>query len=535
MNRAAQIAWWARQVADTCRAVDVARECRHRPRPLVECVDELKRGRGRVASLPKAPAAHKIIRGETITGYLDEERKRSLPVSSSGGGSNPVASPRVGEQPTSIAGGMGGRAAGQGATGRARLLAAGYQPAVVKVLSYARGVTRVTKTGQYVQREDVPLETHDGRMLADRETVAEEVRAWAPSFSKRAESQDVGAVRLTLKGVKDTENGRETYEKAIAAGFTGHRYAYRLDPAPSGDPEARLVVALAGPSKERFRVRHEQIGEAEHGFVRKRFDIASEARIKERIEVATGIGAQAIHVSPGMTNHGRNGVTYRLNTLVEHGEAKDDRGKIIANVADARLAAREWGPSLRSQSVRDTMHLMLSAKAGTDVEALRRTARAFLQDRFGDHKFMFGVHVDKETEGHIHVHAVIAVKSESGQRIHPGPETFREWRQVYAQHAQAEGLRIVATSAHERTSSQSYGPKDKAIVEAAERPRPSREARDRAYAADPVNRRLIQSARQRIATARTNPIRLPLSAPARKAVNESVQAWRMVARLFRGN
>jgi hypothetical protein len=172
---------------------------------------------------------------------------------------------------------------------------------------------------------------------------------------------------------------------------------------------------------------------------------------------------------------------------------------------------------------------MLSAKAGTDVEALRRTARGFLHDRFGDHKFMFGIHVDKETAGHIHVHAVVALKSESGQKLHPGPETFREWRQVYAQHAQAEGLRIVATSARERASSQSYGPKDKAIVDAADRPRPSRGVRDRAYAADPANRRLIDNARQRIALARSNPIRLPMSPPDRKVVNESVVAWRIVA------
>jgi hypothetical protein len=142
---------------------------------------------------------------------------------------------------------------------------------------------------------------------------------------------------------------------------------------------------------------------------------------------------------------------------------------------------------------------------------------------------MFGVHVDKETAGHIHVHAVVALKGESGQKLHPGPETFREWRQVYAQHAQAEGLCIVATSAHERASSQSYGPKDKAIVDAAGRPRPAREARDRAYAADPANRRLIDNARQRMAVARSNPIRLPMSPPARAAVNESVVAWRAVA------
>jgi hypothetical protein len=42
-------------------------------------------------------------------------------------------------------------------------------------------------------------------MLTDREAVADEIKAWSINFSKRAESQDVGAVRLTLYGVKDTE------------------------------------------------------------------------------------------------------------------------------------------------------------------------------------------------------------------------------------------------------------------------------------------------------------------------------------------
>ncbi len=526
MNRVAQIAWWVAQVEAARTAVGAAAQSRRQPQAFGGLDEEPRRRAGRVAPIPKAPPAHEVIRGQTITGGRDEERSRSLPASSAGGGGGGAASPRPAAQ-SPIAGGFGG--GGQGAVGRARQLAAGYQPAVVKVLSYARGVTRVTKTGQYVQREDVPLETHDGRLLTDREAVADEVKAWSANFSKRAESQDVGAVRLTLYGVKDTEEGRETYGKAIAAGFAGHRYAYRLDTTPSGELEARLVVASAGPVKERFRVRHDQAGGEEHGWARKRFDMASEARIKDRIHAATSVDTQAIDVSPGMTNHGRDGVTYRLNKLVERGAAIDDKGKSIANVADVRRAAREWGPSLRSQSVRDTMHLMLSAKAGTDVEALTRTARNFLHDKLGDHKFMFGVHVDKEAAGHIHVHAVIAVKSESGQKMHPGPETFREWRESYAQHAQAEGLRIVATSARERASSQSYGPNDKAIVDAADRPRPTRVARDRAYAADPANRRLIDNARQRIAVARSNPIRLPMSLPDRRAVNESVLAWRTVA------
>ena len=526
MNTAAQIAWWVAQVEAARTAVGTAGQSRRHPRAFGGLDEEPRRRAAHVAPLPKAPPADQVIRGQTITGGRDEERLRSLPTSSVGGGGGGATSPRPAAQ-SPIAGGFGG--AGQGAVGRARQLAAGYQPAVIKVLSWAHGTVRTTKTAQYAQREDVPLETHDGRMLTDREAVADEIKAWSVNFSKRAESQDAGAVRLTLRGMKDSEEGRETYEKAIAAGFAGHRYAYRLDTTESGELEARLVIALAGPPKERFRVRDERVGDQENGFTRKRFDMASEGKIKDRIHAATGFDTQVIGVSPGMTNHGRNGVTYRLNKLVEHGAAVDDKGKSIANVADTRIAAREWGPSLRSQSVRDTMHLMLSAKAGIDVEALRRAARSFLHDRFGDHKFIFGIHVDKESAGHIHIHAVIAAKGESGQKLHPGPETFRDWREAYAQHAQAEGLRIVATSARERASSQSYGPKDKAIVEAADRPRVAREARDRAYAADPANQRLIDNARQRIRLAKTNPIRLPMSAPDRKVVNESIVAWKAVA------
>lgn len=539
MNRPAQIAWWTDQVEATCERLAHARELRRQPHVSSPLDEEVRRGRGRAPAPSSGPAARDIIRGKTITGDRDAERARAMPPSAGGGGggSGCAATPAARTNPIA-AGGLAGSGAGGGqgaAVGRARQLAAGYQPAVVKVVSYARGVARATATGQYVQREDVPLETHDGRMLGDRDAVAGEIQAWSSAFAKRAESQDVGAVRISLRGVADTPEGRATYEKAIEAGLSGHRYAYRLEATRTGELEAHVVVAMAGTAKERFRVREERVGEAGRGFARKRFDLASEARAKERIAGATGVSPDAITIAPGTTSHGRDGVAYQLNKLVGKEPAKDDRGKTVANAADSKRAAREWAPTLRSQSSRDTMHLILSAKAGTDIEALTRTARAFLHDRFADHKFMFGLHTDKEAAGHIHVHAVIAVKSESGQKLHPGRTTFSEWRQAYAQHAQAEGLKIVATAAKERASSQSYGPRDKAIIDAADRPRPAREARDRAYSTDPANRGLIDNARQRIAVARSNPIRLTVSAGDRKAVNESIIAWKTVAAEQPGN
>ncbi|BCH04978.1 hypothetical protein MesoLj131b_69770 (plasmid) [Mesorhizobium sp. 131-2-5] len=531
MSRADHIGWWLEQVNAARRAVETAGEERRRPRrprPL----DEERQPKAKRGSQPPGPSSQADIRGTTISGGQDEERRRFLPVAARRGAGGLAGNSGSGSSAAPIAGNLSSRggARGRGVLGRARQLAAGYQPAVVKVVSYARGVARATATGQYVQREEVALETHDGRMLGDRAAVADEIKLWSKSFAKRAESQDVAAMRLKLHGVPDTPAGRQTYEKAIAAGFEGHRHAYRLDATASGELEARLVVAMAGSSKERFRVREERVGNAELGLARRRLDSRSEAAVKARIEVATGHATHGIGVDPSPSSHGRDGVTFRLNKLIEKGAAIDDRGKVLSNVADARVAAREWGPSLRSQSARDTMHLIISAKTGADVAALTDAVRAFLHDRFANHKFMFGVHTDKQADGHIHAHAIITVKSEFGQKIHPGRETFREWRAVYARHAQAHGLKIVATSAKERASSQSYGPKDKAIVGVAERPRPAREARDRAYAADPANQRLIDNARNRIRLARANPIRLPASEPDRRAVTESVAAWRTVAR-----
>ncbi len=522
MTRSAQIAWWAERIDAARRGIGEAQLRRRR-------FDE-DRVPARSKSPPPAGSerAHEVVRGQTITGRRDEERLRGLP-SSSGAGAGGGAPARAAARSEPVVGGGGGGAgvSSGNAVARARQVAAGYQPAVVKVVSYARGVDRATATGQYVLREDVPLETHDGRVLSDRQAVADEIKAWSGDFSRRAESQDVGALRLTLAGVSDTPEGRATYGQAISAAFEGHRYAYHLQTTAEGALAARVVIAMAGTGKERFRVRENADGEK--GDARKQFDRASQTRITAQVAAATGLSPEAVFVAVGATGHGRDGVAYRLNKLIDAGPARDDQGRSIANVADAKNAAREWGPSLRSQSARDTMHLIVSAKAGTEVEALRRAARSFLQDTFADHKFMFGVHVDKAAEGHIHAHAVIAVKDESGQKIHPGRETFGEWRRAYAEHAQAEGLKIVATSARERASSQSYGPRDKAIVQAADRPRPSREQRDRAYAANPANRGMIDNARQRIATARTNPIRLPVSPPDRRRLNESVTAWRVVA------
>jgi type IV secretion system T-DNA border endonuclease VirD2 len=486
----------------------------------------------RVSAVEPAPrplASDRVLRGLTITGGEDEEKRRRLPDVSAKGGARSRPSGAAASSPAVI---------GRGAPlmSRARALAQGYQPAVVKVVSYAHGAARASATANYVDREDALLETQDGVELKGRTAINAEIAEWAKDFEPRKESQDVAGVRVQVMGLKDTPVDRQTLEKALSAAFAGHRYAYRIDALKDGAIEARAVVAFAGTlgegeavTRERFYLTERQVGAAE-GFASRVFAPKSEARMKARVEKTTGIGQHRVVLEPSTPGNGLSSVVDRLTRLQERAAAISDSGAILDNPSAVQAESRAWRRDLRSFKPRDTMHLIVSTKAGVDVDAFRDAVRGFVHEQFAEHKFMFGVHTDKTDAGHVHAHVIVAVRDAEGVKIHPGPQDFRHWRETFAEHAQMQGLKIVSTSAAERASSQSYGPKDKAIVDAADHPRPGRETRDRAYASDPANKTLIDNARRRIEIARTNPIRMPASERQLAVANDSASTWRQLAR-----
>ena len=427
------------------------------------------------------------------------------------------------------AGGGGRLPVGGGAQNRAVQIAAGYQPAVLKVISYGHGGQRATAMGQYVQRDQVALETHTGKLLATQEAVAAEMKEWARDFEKRRESDDVTTFRLSVAG----EGDEDRLVAAVEAGFSGHRFAYRIERHEDGSLEAQVVATMAGHTyvhgqngaekvRERFHL-SEARGKAERAFSR-----PTQLAISRRIVEALGVSAEAVEIVPdGPASHGKAGVVYQLSRLAGRGDVVGQDKAPIATEPQVRATAQAWDRSLNSFSPRDVMHMILSSKAGEDKEALVATARSFLHAQFPEHKFAFALHDDKETEGHMHVHVIVAVKGEDGQKMDPGPADLRAWREAYAEHAQAHGMKIVATSAAYRASSQSYGPRDKAIVDVADRPREGREARDRAYAQ--MNPHVVDNARQRIQRAQTNPIRIPNTAWELRAVNDGLSDFRAAA------
>jgi type IV secretion system T-DNA border endonuclease VirD2 len=480
--------------------------------------------------------------GQTITGDRDDERRRGLVAIAARGGRQ---SEGVALGLSGIVGGGVGLAsrgdAGAAFASTAALLSRGYQPAVVKVVSYAHSAKRATASAQYIERDEVELETHDGLHLPDKAAVADEIKAWSTSFEKRSPSQDVVTVRLQLSGLRDNSEDRERLTAAAGAAFEGHRHALRIEARASGEIEARAVVVMArtiSPEEKaagrearsngemrpalppRLRVVEQRMGTTEDAPMRKVFDARSEAAMKARIETATGYPQHGISIEPATPGHGRDALGQRLSSFISKAPALDHLQRPIRTAEDIREVTRDWGRHLRSQSPRDTMHMKVFTNA----------VRSFLHQQFADHKFMFGVHTDKAEAGHIHAHAIVAVRSESGTKLHPGPTDLAQWRVNYASHAREHGLQVVATRAAEQASSRSYGPKDKSIVDVATNPRPQRKEQDRAYAGDTRNANLIRNAQARMEKARANPVRIPMTERERAGLRESLEHWRGLAK-----
>ncbi len=222
------------------------RSDRKRPASEAGAVSNSMPGTGMPGSASSAPGSVRpqSVGSSVASGSAGRGQSAGGTVSPSGYG----ARGRAGAQARTATARSGARVPGRGVqAGRtaSAMVAKGYAPAVVKVVSYAAGSTRAKATAQYVLREEVQLETHDGRELTDREAVNAEIETWSQRFGKREPTQDVMSVRVGIAGLKDEAEDRGQLRRAVEAGFAGHRYAFRMEAGTDGSLSAHVVVAAA--------------------------------------------------------------------------------------------------------------------------------------------------------------------------------------------------------------------------------------------------------------------------------------------------
>ena len=399
----------------------------------------------------RAALLHEMVSGGRSAAAEEEMRKRLKQLAQLGAGG----------------GGGSGGAAGSGSKSRralrtqvmptaairpmeARLaaIAKGSQPAVVKMASYGSGA-RVGAMLNYVSRSgELKVEDENGRVLEGREELARVRGDWDHLFQNRAESRDIASfsVEMAVSGFASEDALHEQARNTLSSGFGDRRYVYAVEKIADRSISVTGLVVLRSGQGERLT----GDGKAA-GIIQCRYDVS----------------AAASEAGATFSFHGYgNGVEFgasRLRGLVEqHQDVRDDRGRPVSdNKAAGDLVQKEWRGGLHSRKSRDVMHVIMSARAGTDVASFERAARDFLAHQFAGHRYVFAMHdpaSDPKEAGdggkrpHVHAHAIVAMRSDAGDRIETTPAVFREWRLVMAEKAREHGIEMEMTDRREFAS-----------------------------------------------------------------------------------
>lgn len=347
---------------------------------------------------------------------------------------------------------------GAGSTGRSMrtrfaALARGSQPAVVKLASYGGGARAGAMMSYTSRGGELAVENERGERVLGRDALAEQRAEWEHLFDNRAASRDLGVFHVSIDpSVLDSNVDQdEQLREVLRSGFGERRFVYATRERSDGELHVSGVVVLRDGSGERLtgdrkaaEIVQQRYGDSDAGR-----DI--DARFRFR-------------------SYG-NGVewgTARVRELVASagGEVRDETGRLIGDATQAGdLVQKEWRKELHSRKGRDVMHLIVSARAGTDAAAFESAVREFLGDQFAGYRYVFAVHdpaLDPKemAEGgkrpHIHAHAIVTMRSETGERIVTSPQLFREWRSLMAEKAREQGIDMELTDRRELASAPAY-------------------------------------------------------------------------------
>lgn len=409
----------------------------------------------------RAAMLHELSLGSSAASSAEEEMRRRLRelqiaggAAAAGGGSVPKMR-RPSSRALTSAGSASNKQVAIARSMETRLaaVAAGSQPAVVKMASYGGGA-RFGAMVNYVSRSgEICVEKENGERLQGREELARLRGDWEPLFQNRAESRDIGTFRVTIEaaGFATEEALHQHVRDSLASAFGNRSFAYAVSQPSHGVLKVDGVVVLRSMEGERLT------GDPKAtDIIQRRYNESAASELGRARFRFTGYG---------------NGVEYgaaKLRSLVEDhkGDVRDDKGRVVADARSAGdLVQKQWRRELRSRKGRDVMHVIMSAKAGTNVQAFESAVRDFLAAQFEGHRYIFAMHdpfSDPKEMGqggkrpHIHAHAIIAMRSDAGDRVETSPQVFRQWRELMAEKAREHGIAMEMTDRREFANAPAY-------------------------------------------------------------------------------
>jgi hypothetical protein len=149
---------------------------------------------------------------------------------------------------------------------------------------------------------------------------------------------------------------------------------------------------------------------------------------------------------------GLHKIAAHLNYISRRGklELEDQDGNKLLSLQEQKQILKSWSPDFGDNPrSRDTMHIVLSTPPGTDREKAFNAAKEFLENEYktSNHEYLFVAHKDTN---HPHVHAVIKMLSNYGQKLNPRKAYLHQVRQKYAEICRSHGIDVEASSRAER-------------------------------------------------------------------------------------
>ncbi|MEK1893557.1 MAG: conjugal transfer protein TraA [Rhizobium sp.] len=401
----------------------------------------------------RAALLHERSLGRGKNSEEEERRRRGVVPTASLVGGGALSGAKRGRRSAGLMAGDGFGAGEPSMRSRFRSLASGSQPTVVKMASFGGGSRLGAMIGYISRNGDVVVENERGEQLRGRNELSTVQGEWDHLMKNRAESRDIGSFVVEVKDQFDPAGDIHEQARSILKRGLGDRM-FAFSVSPRNDDKGFAIEGVT--------VLRDSMGERLSG------DGKASAIVQRRLDGDEG--EQIVALAFRFTGYG-NGTDYgsaRLRDLIgrHQGAVQDEQGGVIADAKQAGdVVQLKWRVGLHSRKPRDLMHVILSARAGTDVQAFRAAARDFLAQEFAGYRYVFSLHdpsKDPKAEEaggkrpHVHVHAIVAMRSDAGDRIETTIAGFRRWRVTMAEKARAHGINMEMTDRRERASASAY-------------------------------------------------------------------------------
>lgn len=374
----------------------------------------------------------------------EEERRRGGGGggSGSGGGQGRKAEPK-GSQAPARKSTRGPDASRMSAAATRAAVAAGAQPVVIKVTSTissrasAAGLMTYLGTRTIESKEggqskvDIEIVDQDGVAIVGRGERSDAIKAWAADFREAYAVNSTASMTITPEGdVRD-----EALHDGLNAAFGDKPFLY----ARHADGQ----VAVYGVTDLNARALSAAIKARAKGEGAVRAVEDAERAVTRKL-AAAGISATATIEGAAVSEASAR---YFLEKFLRSEKAvRSSTGDAIDRKLAVKAQADEvwsaWQPHMKTVEPRNAFHVVFSARAGTDAEAMVRAVRDFLGEQVAGRRWITAHHPDT---GHVHVHAMIAARDHLGKPLRFTKPELYQWREKFAAKAREHGIAMVAT------------------------------------------------------------------------------------------